>query len=73
MKPLDERGERQPKTGSPSKSGLSDAVGVVPRTSPRGGSPKFATRKRCPSYIPKNKPYGLWIWHQDVCYISSVS
>ncbi len=29
MKPLDERGERHPKTGSPSKSGLSDAVGMV--------------------------------------------
>ena len=32
MKPLDERGERHPKTGSPSKSGLSDAVGPLPRT-----------------------------------------
>ncbi len=31
MKPLDERGERQPKTGSPSKSGLSDAVGMILR------------------------------------------
>ena len=50
MKPLDERGERHPKTGSPSKSGLSDAVGTPQRVEKlpvTASGPRFGFKNAC--------------------------